>query len=56
MQHKEMIKRDLEIFGIAYRRILPNGNIERIDPTTVEVLKNDSKQKMISVTIQVPKL
>lgn len=44
-ERKKKIKHDLELYGIAYERLLPDGRIEHIDPTTIRVIKIDDIEK-----------
>lgn len=35
----EIMRNDLTFYGVAYERVLPDGTIERLDPTTIRVIK-----------------
>lgn len=37
MTHEQQICLDVDLYGVAYERLLPNGTVERIDPTTIRV-------------------
>lgn len=47
MTHEQQIKLDLDLYGQAFERWLPDGTIERIDPTTIRVIRLPKKDNEI---------
>ena len=36
--HEQQIKDDIDLYGVAYERLLPDGTIERLDPVNIRVI------------------
>jgi len=45
LTHEQQIDLDLKMYGCSFERLLPDGTIERIDPTTVR-MKQIEKDKI----------
>jgi len=47
MTHEQQIKLDMDLYGNAFERLLPDGTKERIDPTTIRVIKPTKEEPII---------
>jgi hypothetical protein len=51
MTHEEQIEADLIMYGVAVERELPDGSIERIDPTTIRVITRQDRDDKFFPTV-----
>lgn len=47
LPHDLQIQLDVYLYGNAYERLLPDGTIERIDPTTIRAIRSNEKESMM---------
>lgn len=41
MTHTKMIQNDLKKYGVAYEKLLNNGDVERLDPRFVRMIRKE---------------